>query len=269
MKGNRITQRFSALAQEGKKGLITYITAGDPDLDTTARLVETMIEAGADLVEVGIPFSDPVADGPVIQQASARALANGVRVKDIIRMCAGIRQKSTGVPLILMTYYNPVFQYGLENFARDAARAGVDGLIVPDLPFEESEELLGHTDRYGLALIPLVAPTTTEKRLAAMAPAVRGFVYCVSVTGVTGAREEIHTDLAKFMQKVRRHIQLPCAIGFGIAGPAQAAAVAPYCDAMVVGSAIVDLVARAGTGDPAPAVASLVREIKCAIEKCA
>ncbi|MGB9804783.1 tryptophan synthase subunit alpha, partial [Desulfofundulus sp.] len=160
-------------------------------------------------------------------------------------------------------------QYGLEDFARDAAGAGVDGLIVPDLPFEESEELLGYTDHYGLALIPLVAPTTTEKRLAAMASAARGFVYCVSVTGVTGAREEIHTDLAKFMGKVRRYIKLPCAIGFGIAGPVQAAAVAPYCDAMVVGSAIVDLVARAGTGDPAPAVAALVKDIKYAIEKCA
>ncbi len=268
MKENRITKRFAALALEGKKGLITYITAGDPDLDSTARLVNTMIAAGADMVEVGIPFSDPVADGPVIQQASARALARGVRVRDIIRTCAVIRQ-STDVPLILMTYYNPVFQYGLEDFARDAVLAGVDGLIVPDLPFEESKDLLGYTDHYGLALIPLVAPTTTETRLAAMAPVARGFVYCVSVTGVTGAREEISTDLAKFTQKVRRHVSLPCAIGFGIAGPVQAVRVAPYCDAMVVGSAIVDLVARAGNGDPAPAVASLVREIKCAIEKCA
>ncbi|MBE3584591.1 MAG: tryptophan synthase subunit alpha [Thermoanaerobacter sp.] len=267
MTANRITAKFSALARERKKGLITYITAGYPDLGTTARLIMSMVEAGADLVEVGIPFSDPVADGPVIQRASARALAGGIRVRDILSLCAGIRQK-TGIPLLVMTYYNPVYQYGLEQFTRDAAGAGIDGLIVPDLPVEESGELLGYADHYGLALVPLVAPTTTEKRMAVIASAARGFVYCVSVTGVTGAREEINTNLAKFMQAVRRRIHLPCAIGFGVAGPVQAAAVAPYCDAVVVGSAIVELVDRAGTGDPAPLVAALVKEIKSALENC-
>ncbi|HHW42967.1 MAG TPA: tryptophan synthase subunit alpha [Desulfotomaculum sp.] len=265
MSENRITLCLAGLARRGKKGLITYITAGDPDLAATARLVETMVSAGADMVEIGIPFSDPVADGPVIQQASARALAKGVRVREIIRMCAAVRQRVTA-PLILMTYYNPVFQYGLADFARDAASAGVDGLIVPDLPIEESGELLGHTDQYGLALIPLAAPTSTAARLAAMAPLARGFVYCVSVTGVTGARQEIHTDLAKFMHRVRQHISLPAAIGFGISGPESAARVAPHCDALVVGSAIVNLVARAKGSDPAPAVAALVGEIRKAID---
>lgn len=264
MKNNRITQRLRELALKGEKALITYITAGDPDLNTTARLVHTMAAAGSDLVEVGIPFSDPVADGPVIQQASTRALAGGITVRQILKMCENARQ-DTDIPLILMTYYNPVFQYGLENFVRDATASGVDGLIVPDLPYEECGDLLALTDHYGLALIPLVAPTTTDIRLDAIASVARGFVYCVSVTGVTGTREEIHTDLAKFIRRVRRHISLPAAIGFGIAGPEQAARVTPYCDGVVVGSAIVKLVAAAGSGDPAPAVASLVKEIKQAI----
>ncbi|OAT86418.1 tryptophan synthase subunit alpha [Desulfotomaculum copahuensis] len=261
---NRISRCFDELAARREKGLIAYICAGDPDLDTTVRLVEAIAAAGADLVELGIPFSDPVADGPSIQRAAARALAGGVKVAQIIAAAARIRRR-TDVPLIFMTYYNPVLQYGLEEFVRDAASAGVDGLIVPDLPLEEAGALLAPAGGAGLALIPLVAPTTTPERLQAISAAARGFVYCVSVTGVTGARQEIHTDLAKFTGRVRAYTGLPLAVGFGISGPAAAARVAPCCDAVVVGSAIVDRVAAAADSDPVPAAAGLAGEIKSAL----
>lgn len=263
----RIEQCFERLSQRKEKGLIIYLAAGDPDLETTAQLLRVAEEAGADMVEVGIPFSDPVADGPVIQGAYARALARGVRVTQILEMCSRLRQL-VQIPLIIMSYYNPIFQYGLENFTKDAASAGVDGLIVPDLPLEECGELLEHTDRQGLALIPLVAPTTTEARLTAIAGVARGFVYCVSVTGVTGAREEIPPDLKNFMLRVRRHTPLPCAVGFGIAGPLQAQRVAPYCDAVVVGSAVVGLVANlAGKGGLLHQVALFIGQIKDALRQ--
>ena len=203
---NRIANKFAELAGAGKKGLITYLVAGDPDLETTRLLAGAMVEAGADLIELGIPFSDPVADGPVIQMASCRALKKGIRVPRILELCAQVRS-CTEVPLILMTYYNPVLQYGLERFAREAATAGVDGLIVPDLPFEEAPPLLAVTDSCGLALIPLVAPTTSVRRLKKFSTSARGFVYGVSVTGVTGARERIHTDLDAFSRRVRGEIK--------------------------------------------------------------
>ncbi|MEW6423920.1 MAG: tryptophan synthase subunit alpha [Bacillota bacterium] len=257
---NRIAGKFAELAANRQKGLITYVTAGDPDLDTTVQLAVAMEKAGADLIELGIPFSDPVADGPTIQKASCRALAKGVRVSQIVRTAARIRERSE-VPLIFMTYYNPVLQYGLERFVRDSLRAGVDGLIVPDLPVEEAGPLLRAADSAGLALIPLAAPTTTENRLKKIAACARGFVYCVSITGVTGAREQIDTDLGLFTGRVREQISLPLAVGFGIAGPLQAARTAPFCDSVVVGSAIVNIVAEQGPA-AVQAVARLTREIK-------
>jgi tryptophan synthase alpha chain len=260
---NRVRKKFKELAANNQKGLITYVTVGDPDLETTIQLVETMEKAGADLLELGIPFSDPVADGPSIQRASYRALTKGIRVATIIQAAARIRARVEN-PLIFMTYYNPVFQYGLEKFTQDAVRAGIDGLIIPDLPSEEAEPLLQITDQSGLELIPLVAPTTTRQRLKNIGTCARGFVYCVSVTGVTGARERIDTDLAQFTGRVRKYIDLPIAIGFGLAGPQQAAAVAPFCDAVVIGSAIVNIVAEQGPAAN-PAVARLVCEIKSAL----
>ena len=261
----RIEECFNGLSEREEKGLIVYLAAGDPDLETTALLVQAAVEAGADMVEVGIPFSDPVADGPVIQGAYARALARGVKVAQILEMCADVRQR-VQVPLILMSYYNPIFRYGPGGFTRDAAAAGVDGLIVPDLPLEECGELLRHADSRGLALVPLVAPTTTEARLAAIADVARGFVYCVSVTGVTGAREEIPPDLENFMLRVRRHVRLPCAVGFGIAGPFQARRVAPYCDAVVVGSALVAMAAGVPVGER-EALARRVELFVCEIKE--
>jgi len=240
---SRIKETFAALKRRGEKGLITYLMGGDPDLERTRELILAMAEAGADMVEVGIPFSDPLADGPVIQAASNRALAGGVTVNGILQMVGEVRQK-VALPLVLMTYYNPVLQYGLEAFCRRAAESGADGLIVPDLPYEESELLRFYADRHGLDLIPLVAPTSTPVRVAAICARARGFIYCVSVTGVTGMREKIETDLEALSSLVRRYTDLPVAIGFGVSGPEGVARVAPFCDAVVVGSAIVRLIAE-------------------------
>ncbi len=240
---SRIDKTFQALRRNGAKGLITYITGGDPGLPVTLQLVLAMARSGADIIEVGIPFSDPIADGPVIQAASNRALAGGVTVDGILDTIRSAREK-TAVPLVIMTYYNPIFQYGLEPFCRRAVESGADGLIVPDLPLEESGPLKDHADRYGIDLIPLVAPTSTPPRVKDICAQARGFVYCVAVTGVTGARERIETDLAALSGLVRGFTSLPVAIGFGISGPEAALRTASYCDAVVVGSAIVSLVAQ-------------------------
>ncbi|MHB1043635.1 MAG: tryptophan synthase subunit alpha [Eubacteriales bacterium] len=258
---NRIDSCFESLRESGKKGLVTYITAGYPGLSETVELAIEMAGAGADLIELGFHFSDPLADGPVIQKASQLALQGGANVRGVLRAVAEIR-KSTGVPLILMTYYNPVYRFGLEEFAKEAALAGVDGLIVPDLPLEESFQLLQALDRYGICLIPLVAPTTTDRRLDLIASHARGFVYCVSVTGVTGYQPEITTDMENFTGRVRRATGLPVAIGFGIADREGAARMARFCDAVVVGTAIVRLIT---SGGGAAEVARLVRELKTAI----
>lgn len=264
---NRIDNCFKQLKARGEKGLITFITAGYPDLEQTVQLVEEMANAGADMVELGIPFSDPVADGPAIQRASQQALENGTKVAGIMEAAARIRTK-TNIPLIFMTYYNPVLQYGLERFVRHSAESGVDGLIVPDLPYEEAEELRTLTKGYNISLIPLVSPTTPERRLPMVAgESASGFIYCVSVNGVTGAREEINTDMAKFIGRVRKHANLPAAVGFGIAGPSQAAHMAPYFDAVIVGSAIINIIAeKSGSPLMYPAVSRLVRDIKAVLK---
>jgi len=260
----RIGKRLAELRNNGDKGLIAYVTAGDPDLKTTVSLALRLAEAGADLIELGVPFSDPLADGPVIQEASRRALENGATVRGVLETAREIRRNSD-IPLILMTYYNPVYQFSLEAFVQAAVSAGVDGLILPDLPLEESGPLLEAGDGAGLDLIPLVAPTTTDKRLRAIAASARGFIYCVSVTGVTGYREEIQTDIAKFTKRVRETTSLPLAVGFGISGPDGAAQMAAHCDAVVVGSAFVKIIAEKGAqaGDE---VAALAREIRAALK---
>lgn len=267
MKENRIKQKFAELYNRNEKGLITYVTAGDPDLSATVDLALTMAAAGADLIELGIPFSDPVADGPVIQQASQRALAGGFKLSGIMEAAGQIRAQ-TDAPLIFMTYYNPVFQYGPGRFTDHAAAAGVDGLIVPDLPIEEAGPLEEHCRMAGVSLIPLVAPVTTPKRMALIAEKADGFIYCVSVTGVTGSRKEIETDLANFTSMVRSFTNLPLAVGFGISGPELAAAAAVHCDAVVVGSAIVNIISRGGTRQQMlSSVSSLVGEIKSALRR--
>lgn len=260
-----ITDCLEKLRSQGRKGLIAYITAGDPNLAATVDIVRQMFANGADVIELGIPFSDPLADGPVIQQASCRALAAGVNLSGILHAVENIR-RDCPQPIILMGYYNPLYQYGIRQFAGDAALAGVNGLIVPDLPFEESAPLREAALEAGLDLIPLVAPTTTDGRLHKITAFATGLIYCVSVTGVTGARVEIKTNLASFTARVRRHTDLPLAVGFGIAGPEQAAIVAGCCDAVVVGSAIVKAVADCETASPAICAADLVKRIRFALD---
>ena len=240
---NRIDAIFRALKERGEKALIPFITAGDPDLQTTEALALTLAARGADLIELGIPFSDPLADGPTIQAASSRALKAGVHLTDVLELAGKLRPK-IDIPLILMGYYNPILQYGLERTAKDAARLGVDGFIIPDLPLEEAGPWRRAAVKAGLAPIMLAAPTSGEARIKAMGRLTRGFLYYVSVTGITGARTELPADLAAALKEVRSLVDCPLAVGFGISTPQQVKWLAPYVDGIVVGSAIVQRVAK-------------------------
>lgn len=261
---NRIEKKFAQLQGEKQKGLITYITAGDPNLETTKDLVITMAKAGADIIELGIPHSDPVADGPVIQQASNRALASGTTLAGIFETVNKIRQE-TEVPLVLMTYVNPILQYGIERFMIKAREVGVDGLIIPDLPLEEMDLVRPAVLDQGLCLIPLVAPTSTPDRICQADKLGTGFIYCVSLTGVTGVRNSISKNIPDFMEQVRQNSRLPLAIGFGISGPEQASQMACFSDAVIVGSAIVKLVEEGASTDCLQQVATFVQQLKAAI----
>lgn len=255
---SRITEAFV-----NGKAFIAFITGGDPDLATTEELVLAMAEAGADLIEIGIPFSDPVAEGVVIQEADDRALKAGCTTDKLFDAVVRIREK-TKVPLLFMTYLNPVFTYGKDKFFRRCAECGIDGIIVPDMPFEEKEELAPDCKRYGIDLISMIAPTS-EERITLIAREAEGFVYCVSSLGVTGTRSEITTDIGKMVQKVREVTDIPCAVGFGISTPEQAVSMAGLSDGIIVGSAIVKLVAKYGKNSVEP-VAEYVRRMKKAME---
>lgn len=260
--GNRITRKFQQLSQTGEKALITFITAGDPDLAATKQLVLTLEKGGADIIELGVPYSDPLADGPVIQAASQRALKSGTNLTGIFQTAADLRNL-TEIPIVLMTYYNPLLRYGLPNLARDAAKAGIDGFIVPDLPMEESEELGALLAERGLYLIPLVAPTSGLQRIARITAAGGGFIYCVSLTGVTGVRTEIPDNIGEFTEVVRSATTKPVAVGFGISTPQQAEAIARHCDAVIVGSALVKTIGEKGkTPEMLEAVLDMTRALK-------
>ncbi|MDA8387325.1 MAG: tryptophan synthase subunit alpha [Nitrospiraceae bacterium] len=236
---SRIKKRFDELRQKGAKAFIPYIMCGDPTLEKTEELVRILEDAGADAIELGVPFSDPLADGPVIQAAAARALAAGVNLRAAIGFVGKIRRQ-TRLPLILMTYYNPVFRYGEESFSEDAAHAGVDGVIVPDLPVEEASTLIKSARRHALDTIFLAAPTSGDDRLRKVARASRGFVYFVSITGITGARLELSPGLSASVSKLREFSGGgPVAVGFGVSTPGEAAAVAGLADGVIIGSAIV------------------------------
>ena len=249
-------------AFEHGKAMIPFITCGDPSLEVTEQLVYAMEAAGADLIELGIPFSDPTAEGPVIQAASMRALSGGVTTDDIFEMVAGIRKKIQ-VPLAFMTYANVVFSYGTEKFVKKAAALGIDGLILPDVPFEEKEEFDSVCRQYGMDLISLIAPTSHD-RIRMIAEEASGFVYCVSSLGVTGERTDITTDVGQMTGLVKTFGHIPCAVGFGISTPQQAKKMAEVSDGVIIGSAIVRL---CGTykEDCVPYVARYVRSIKEAI----
>ena len=244
------------------KAFIAFLTCGDPDLETTAAAVRAAAENGADLIELGIPFSDPTAEGPVIQGANLRALSGGVTTDKIFAFVRELRGDVT-VPMVFMTYANVVFSYGAERFISTCRDIGMDGLILPDLPFEEREEFLPICRKYGVDLISLIAPTS-ENRIAMIAKEAKGFLYIVSSLGVTGTRSEIKTDLTSMIDIVRRNTKIPCAIGFGISTPEQAKKMAGLADGAIVGSAIVKLLEQHGSNAPAQ-IGAYVKSMKDAI----
>ncbi len=264
----RIAECFEALGGAGEgggKALISFVTAGDPDLGFTKDLIFRLEETGADLVELGVPFSDPMADGPTIQRASFRSLKNGTSLRAILGMVGEIR-KDVRLPLILMTYYNPIFAMGESGFVEAAVRAGVDGVIIPDLPFEESAPLMGLTDGTPLDPIAMLAPTSTPKRRAMICASARGFIYYVAQLGVTGAREGLAGDLKDGLDNVKALTGLPVAAGFGIRTPEQAREVSRCCDGVIVGSALIDVLdAETGPEAKLRAAGGFVRSLKNAI----
>ncbi|AOZ96935.1 tryptophan synthase, alpha chain [Butyrivibrio hungatei DSM 14810] len=235
-------------AFENGKAFVAFITCGDPDLETTVKAVKAAADNGADLVELGIPFSDPTAEGPVIQGANLRALKGGVTTDKVFDMVKELRKEVT-IPLVFMTYANVVFSYGAERFMTNCKEAGIDGIILPDLPFEEKEEFDGICDEYGVDLISLIAPTSAG-RIAMIAKEAKGFIYLVSSLGVTGTRSEITTDLSSIVKVIRENTDVPCAIGFGISTPEQAAKMSSISDGAIVGSAIIKILEKHGKDAP-------------------
>ena len=234
-----------------KPGLVVYLTAGDPSLDATRGIGLAAIDAGADVIELGVPFSDPLADGPIIQRASERALAHGTRLKDVLGLAREIRAARPAAGLVIFSYLNPMLRYGLRRFADDAAAAGVDGVLATDMIVEEAAEYLSEMSRVNLAPIFLAAPTSPDARLEAIARNTKGFVYAISRVGVTGTQQSVATDAKALVERVRRYTKLPVAVGFGISNAEHVARVAEFADAAVIGSAIVELVERA-TAETAP-----------------
>lgn len=248
MTRSRIDEAFARIASEGRTGLVAYVTAGDPDLSRSAEVIRAVADGGADIIEVGVPFSDPLADGPEIQRASERALASGTTLDGVLRMVAELRS-TLETPFVLFTYANPVVRMGLETFARRAAEAGIDGVLLLDIPLEEADEARRLFIAHGLAPIFLLSPTTSDVRIQRAGELGQGFLYAISRLGVTGARDAVATDAQALVDRIRRHSTLPIALGFGLSRPEHIADVGRYADAAVVGSALVAQVARHG-GSP-------------------
>ncbi|HUT83410.1 MAG TPA: tryptophan synthase subunit alpha [Thermodesulfobacteriota bacterium] len=261
----RISQAWERLRQQNGRALIPYITAGDPTLETTRQFIFALEEAGADMIELGVPFSDPMADGPTIQRASERALAGNVSLSDVLNLVREVRKK-TEIPIILFGYYNPFFIYGTKRLASDARRAGVDGILAVDLPPEEAGELKTFTDQAGIDLIFLLAPTSTEERMRLIASHASGFIYYVSVTGVTGARSTLDKDIERYVKQIRTFSSLPVGVGFGISTPDQAKRIIRFADAVIVGSALIKVI-EANIKSPhlVQRAAHFIRELKQAM----
>lgn len=255
---SRIAARFAELKSRGEKGLVAYIAAGDPSLEATRRLIHALVEAGVDMIELGLPFSDPLADGPVIQAGTQRALAAGANTDNVLELIATVRREGVTLPLLIMTYYNLVSRPGVANFCRRAREAGVDGLILPDVPMEEGDEILGATSENGLDLVQFVAPTSTPDRIEKLGKLASGFVYVVSLTGVTGVRETMPERMVGLVQAVKATTDTPVAVGFGISRPEHVRQVTAVADAAIVGSAFVKL---CGEGLPIDQMVERVKQL--------
>ncbi|WP_211250225.1 tryptophan synthase subunit alpha [Fodinicurvata fenggangensis] len=270
---SRIDARFAELKDQGRAGLVTFITAGDPDTETTYQLLRALPEAGADLIEVGMPFSDPMADGPAIQASSQRALKNGISLAKTLEVVRRFRAEDSKTPVILMGYYNPIYHMGVDKFLTLASEAGVDGLIIVDLPPEEDRELCLPAIQAGLHWIRLATPTTDDKRLPKVLENTSGFLYYVSILGITGTRAAAAEEVGAAIERIKRHSKLPVAVGFGIRTPEHAAAIGKVADAAVVGSAIVERIAegldengKAGAG-LVDSVTELVRNLRTGLDR--
>lgn len=253
---SRISATFATLQSQGRAGLVAFLTVGYPEVEDTPALVEALVEGGADVIELGVPFSDPLADGATIQRANYRALANGVTPATCLHMVEELRRRGITAPIVLMGYYNPILAWGVPRYVETAAAAGADGLIVVDLPVEEAQELHRCCHRSGLDLIFLVAPTSPEERIQRIAEMASGFLYCVSVTGITGARRDLPAGLSQFLARVRRYTALPLAVGFGVSRPEHVEAIGRVAEAAVVGSALLEAL----EGAAAPVRAQRVKE---------
>jgi len=264
---NRIEATFARLAASGRTALVPYMTAGDPSLELTVPIVTALVEAGADIVELGVPFSDPMADGPVIQRASERALRRGVTLQGILGVVKAFREGDTTTPIVLMGYANPVEAMGIGPFAEAASAAGVDGVLIVDYPPEEAEPFAAALVRHGIAPIFLLSPTTSESRIEAVARLARGYVYYVSLKGVTGAGHLDTTDVARKLADIRRHVRLPVGVGFGIRDAASACAIAEHADAVVIGTRIIQEIDAGPAHDAAQRVGRWLATIRSALDE--
>lgn len=261
----RIEDKFMELGQLGKKALITFVTAGDPDLAATVKIVIEMERKGADIIELGIPYSDPIAEGPVIQAANARALKHAIKINDIMQSVKEMR-KTVKVPLLYLLYCNCILQYGIDRFFADCAASGLDGVIIPDLPFEERDELGATADKYGVVMITLVAPTSAD-RVEKLARNAKGFLYCVSSLGVTGVRSTFNTDFDEFFSLINKAASIPKALGFGISTSEHVRQLKGYCDGLIVGSAMVKRIETAKSEEEAvEAVGRYTAELRAAMD---
>ena len=259
---NRIDATLQKLRAAGRQALAPFATIGFPDVDTSIDLIEGIAEAGGDMVEIAVPFSDPMAEGPTTQMTSQVALEHGVSVGVCLEAVRTVRGRGLAVPLVLMGYYNPFLRYGTERFVRDAADSGADGLIVPDLPWEESGHLRDLCNEHGLYLIPLLAPTSTDDRMAKACQDARGFIYCVSLTGVTGARENLSSAVAGLVQRIRRHTDLPVLVGFGVSKRSHVEEIGRYADGAIVGSAMLKAIDEAPREKAVEAAQEFVRGLR-------